>query len=215
MITPEMVEAQRELYSKPIIIGDVAIKVLTVRNRHFGILDGVTIPSKTMVEIYPGFAFGDGTHPTTQMCLKAIQKHLKPGASMLDIGCGCGILSIVSLLLGVDHAHGVDIDPMCVEVAKGNAERNNVAQRFTASVGDLTGGISGKFDVITANILADPVIRLLDGLHTFVKEDSTVILSGIYENREAEVIEAAENHFTIIERQMEDNWLCLVLKTKQ
>ncbi len=214
MITREMIEAQRKLYSKPIVIGDVAIKVLTVRNKHFGILDGVTIPGKTMVEIDPGYVFGDGTHPTTKMCVEQIQKHLKKGATVLDIGCGCGILSIVSLLLGAEHAKAVDIDQRCVAVAKGNAERNHVAQRFTASVGDLTENISGKFDMIAANILADPVLRLLDGLYKFTNKEATVILSGIHDHREAEVVEAACKSFEIIERNADENWVCLVLKPK-
>ena len=211
MITHEMIEAQRKLYSQPIVIGDVAVKVLTVRNRHFGILDGVTVPGKTMVEIDPGFAFGDGTHPTTRMCVEQIQKHIKPGMTVLDIGCGCGILSIVALLLGADHAFAADIDPAAVEVAQKNAERNGVDGCFTAKAGDLAEWVRCRHDLIVANILADPILRLLGELPALVNKDTTIILSGIKDTREAEVLDAAKA-FTIVERNAEENWVCLVMK---
>ena len=215
MITKEMIEAQRKLYSQPIVIGDVAIKVLTVRNKHFGILDGVTIPGKTMVEIDPGFVFGDGTHPTTRMCLEQIQKHMRPGMTVLDVGCGCGILSIVALLLGADHAFAADIDPAAVEVAQKNAERNGVDGCFTAKAGDLAEWVRCRHDLIVANILADPVLRLLGDLPRLCKEDATVILSGIHSHRAAEVEEAARKHFHILEKRTEENWVCFVLTYKE
>ena len=211
MITHEMIEAQRKLYSQPIVIGDVAVKVLTVRNRHFGILDGVTVPGKTMVEIDPGFAFGDGTHPTTRMCLEQIQKHMRPGMTVLDVGCGCGILSVVALLLGADHAFAADIDPAAVEVAQKNAERNGVDGCFTAKAGDLAEWVRCRHDLIVANILADPILRLLGELPALVNKDTTIILSGIKDTREAEVLDAAKA-FTIVERNAEENWVCLVMK---
>lgn len=215
MITHEMIEAQRKLYSQPIVIGDVAIKVLTVRNRHFGILDGVTIPGKTMVEVDPGYVFGDGTHPTTRMCVEEVQKHTEPGDYVLDVGCGCGILSIVSILRGAEHAKAVDIDPLCVEVAKNNAERNGVSGRFTASIGDLTYGVRCRYDLIVANILADPLLRLLEDVPRVCKEDTTLILSGIRDSRAAEVEQAARKHFHMLEKKTEDNWVCLVLTYKE
>ena len=183
MITHAMIEAQRKLYSQPIVIGDVAVKVLTVRNKHFGILDGVTIPGKTMVEIDPGFVFGDGTHATTKMCVEAIQKHLKKGATVLDIGCGTGIQSIISALLGAGQVESVDIDPSAISVTEHNAELNGVADRITARVGDLTENASGVYDLVVANILADPVIELAGKLNALDKNDrciSPVIFTNIY-----------------------------------
>ena len=102
------IEKQRLFFSKPILIGEkIAVKVLTVRNKHFGILDGVNIPGKIMVSIEPKYVFGDASHATTQMGIEAIERYIRPNGNVLDIGCGTGILAIVSLLLGADHADAI------------------------------------------------------------------------------------------------------------
>lgn len=209
------IEAERELLSKPILLGEkFAVKALTSRNRHFGTLDGVTVPGRIMVDIEPGFSFGIGTHATTQMCVEGIEKHLHPGMSVLDIGCGCGILSIVSLLMGADHADGVDISPRAVETSIKNAELNRVSDRFSVHEGNLTEHIDGKYDVIVANILVDPIKELLKSLRKFAHDNTTVILSGIVDFRMAEVLKVAKKDFELIETHMRDNWVCLIFKPK-
>lgn len=214
MITHEMIEAQRELFSKPILIGEkIAVKLLTVRNRHFGILDGVTVPGRIMVDINPGFVFGNGIHSTTQMVAEAIEKHMKQGARVLDIGCGTGIQSIISVLLGAEHSESVDIDPSAITVTEHNAKLNGVDDKVTARVASLTEGASGRYDLIVANILADPVIELLKTIRDYTHEGTTIILSGIKDTREGDVLEAA-NEFKVIERHIRDGWVCFVIQPK-
>lgn len=206
------IEAQREFYSHPILLGErIAVKVLTVRNRHFGILDGVIVPGKTMVDIDPGYVFGDGTHATTQMVTEKIEKHMKQGARVLDIGCGTGIQSIISVLLGAEQSECVDIDPSAITATEHNAKLNGIADKVKARVASLTEGASGSYDMIVANILADPVIELLQNLHEFVHENSTIILSGVKEDRDEDVTKVARKHFTITEKEARDGWVCYVL----
>ncbi len=214
MITQKQIEAQRLLFSKPILIGEkIAVKLLTVRNRHFSILDGVSVPNRIMVDIDPKFVFGNGIHATTQMVTESIEKHINEGARVLDIGCGTGIQSIISVLLGAEKVESVDIAPEAVKTTEHNAKLNNVSDKITARVGSLTEGASGKYDLIVANILADPVIELLGDLSRLCKKKTTVVLSGIKDSREDDVLEAAKD-FEIIERHSRDGWVCLVMKLK-
>lgn len=212
MITKEQIDKQREFYSKPILIGNsVAVKVLTARNKHFGILDNCNIEGRTMLSIDPGYVFGDGTHATTAMCIEAIEKHIQPNAKVLDIGCGTGIQSIVALLLGADSAEAVDIDLAAVKVAEHNSDLNAVSKWFSASVGNLTEGLTGTYDLIIANILADPAIKLLSNLDTFTDENSVVIISGVSEDRDIDVTKAIQKAFTITDKTIIDGWVCYVL----
>lgn len=112
---------------------------------------------------------------------------------MLDIGCGSGILSIASVLLGAETAVGVDIDAQSVKTAKENAELNNVSGKTEYIVGDLADKISGKYNVVCANIVADVVIRLLGDVRTFMEENAVLLVSGIIDTRENDVLAAAES----------------------
>lgn len=214
MITQKQVEAQRLLFSKPILMGEkIAVRLLTVRNRHFGILDGVSVPGRIMVDIDPKFVFGNGIHATTQMVTEAIEKYITEGARVLDIGCGTGIQSIIAVLLGAEQVESVDIAPEAVKATEHNAKLNNVADRITARVGNLAKGVIGQYDLIVANILADPVIQLLADLPRLCKRKTTVVLSGIKDDREKDVLEAAKD-LEVIERHIRDGWVCLVMKLK-
>lgn len=216
MITNEMIKAQRELFSKPVLIGEkIAVKVLTVRNKHFGILDGVDIPGKVMISIEPKRVFGDGFHASTQMCVEAVERYIRPNGNVLDIGCGTGILSVVSLLLGADHVDAVDISENAVKAAIENAELNGVGDRFSCFRNDLTENLSGKYDLIVANILADPILRLLENLRDFTHDESVVILSGVNVFREAGITDAVVKNFDIIEKETRENWVCYVLRPKK
>ncbi len=172
--------------------------------------DTVDAGDRVVLNLEPGLAFGSGTHETTRLCLEAIEKHITPGCKMLDIGCGSGILSISSLLLGAGEATGVDIDKLAVKTAMENAERNGFdSSRYTLYHGNLTDKVSGKFDVIAANIVADAIIMLSKGVDEFMNEDSVYIVSGIIDIREQEVVTALDNYgFRITARHEDGGWLC-------
>ena len=115
---------------------------------------------RAVLSIEPGLAFGSGTHETTRLCLEALENYVTEETTVLDVGCGSGILSIASLLLGAKKAVGVDIDALAVKTAKENGEVNGFSEpKYTVLEGNLTDKVSGKFDVVVANIVAD-VIRM-------------------------------------------------------
>lgn len=169
---------------------------------------------RAVLNIDPGLAFGTGSHETTRLCLEMIERYLKAGAEVLDVGCGSGILAIAALLLGAERAVGVDIDETAVRTAAENAELNGVADKFTVLCGDLTEKISGKYDLIVANIVADAIISLSKGVKEFMKDDTVYIMSGIIDTRGDEVVNALSRDFEIIERVEDGGWVCLAAKSK-
>ncbi len=167
---------------------------------------------RVVLNLDPGLAFGTGTHETTRLVLQVIEKYVKEGTKFLDIGCGSGILAVAALLLGSESAVGVDIDEMAVKTAKENAELNGVSDKFEVLCGNLTDKISGKYDVIAANIVADAIIELSGDVDKFMNEDTVYIMSGIIDMRCADVEKALEGKFTIIDKYEENGWVCLVAK---
>ena len=170
---------------------------------------------RIVINLDPGLAFGTGTHETTRLCLEVLEKIVKEDTTVLDVGCGSGILGIASLLLGGKSAVGVDIDPMAVKTAKENAVLNNVEDKFTAIEGNFTEKVSGKFDIVVANIVADAIIFLSQGVKTFMKEDSVYIMSGIIDTRVDEVIEEVSKNFEITQKLFLNGWYCLTAKVKK
>lgn len=170
---------------------------------------------RIVINLDPGLAFGTGTHETTRLCLEVLEKIVKEDTTVLDVGCGSGILGIASLLLGGKSAVGVDIDPMAVKTAKENAVLNNVEDKFTAIEGNFTEKVSGKFDIVVANIVADAIIFLSQGVKTFMKEDSLYIMSGIIDTRVDEVIEEVSKNFEITQKLFLNGWYCLTAKVKK
>ena len=167
---------------------------------------------RTVLNIDPGAAFGTGTHATTSLCLTLLEKHINGGVKMLDIGTGSGILAIASTLLGAQSAIGVDIDAQSVKTAKENAEINNVQDKCEFIVGDLADKISGKFNVICANIVADVIIKLFDNVADFMEDDTVLIISGIIDLRKDDVLNSALAHgFKITEENYKDNWCAFTL----
>lgn len=170
---------------------------------------------RIVINLDPGLAFGTGTHETTRLCLEVLEKIVKEDTTVLDVGCGSGILGIASLLLGAESAVGVDIDPMAVKTAKENAVLNNVDNKFTAIEGNFTEKVSGKFDIVVANIVADAIIFLSQGVKSFMKEDSVYIMSGIIDTRVDEVIEEVSKNFEITQKLFLNGWYCLTAKIKE
>ena len=169
---------------------------------------------RAVLNIDPGLAFGTGSHETTRLCLEAIERYIKEGDTVLDVGCGSGILAISALLLGAKSAVGVDIDGVAVKTAAENARLNGVSGRFTAVKGDLTEKISEKYNLIVANIVADAIICLSKGVREFMNSDTVYIMSGIIDARGDEVCAALSGDFRIIERIEDNGWVCLVAECK-
>lgn len=164
-----------------------------------------------IIHIDPGMAFGTGTHETTSMCIKAIEQHLEPGYSILDIGTGSGILSIAAVLLGAKEATGVDLDPVAVEVANENIEINGLSDKINILHGDLLTLIEGQFDIVVANIIADAILILLDSdVKSFVKDKGLFICSGIIQEKEDLVVEKLKGKgFEIKEINRDGEWVCI------
>ena len=169
--------------------------------------------NRVVLSIDPGAAFGTGTHATTSLCLKILENYVNENSTVLDIGCGSGILSIASVLLGAPSAIGVDIDAQSVKVARENAEINNVTDKTEYIVGDLADKVSGCYSVVCANIVADVIIKLLENVENYMTEDGVLITSGIIDVREADVVNGFERFgFEIIERHTKDNWCAFVCR---
>ena len=170
------------------------------------------VDNRTVISLDPGAAFGTGSHATTSLCLEILEKRVTPNTTVLDIGTGSGILAIAADLLGAKSAIGVDIDAQSVKTAIANAEINGVSEKTEFLVGDLADKISGKYDIVCANIVADVVIRLFDNVANFMKDDGILIVSGIIDMRSAEVEKSAIEHgFTITESLMREEWHAYVL----
>ncbi len=170
---------------------------------------------RTVLNIDPGLAFGTGGHETTRLCLEMCEKYMEPGDSVLDVGCGSGILGIAALLCGAKYAVGVDIDEKAVDTARDNAELNGVTDRFKAIYGSFTEKVEGKFDIVLANIVADAVIFLSKGVSDFMKDDAVYIMSGVIDTRADEVKGEVSKYFDIIEEHFDGGWACFAAKKKQ
>ena len=168
---------------------------------------------RIVITMDPGMAFGTGTHETTSLCLETLDSMVKGGERVLDIGTGSGILAIAALKLGAAEAEGVDIDPMCVRTAGENAARNGVADRFKVLVGDLSDKASGKYDIITANIVANAIMSLAPAVPGLMAEGATFIASGIIDSRKDEVIAGLEKAgLAVVEVKEKRGWECIVCK---
>lgn len=165
---------------------------------------------RVVMRLDPGLAFGSGTHETTYLCLEALDRWIKGGERVLDVGTGSGILAIGAVLLGAECAEGVDIDPTAVKVAAENAQLNNVADKFAVKVGDLAQTASGKYDVVTANIVANAVMALSKDVPVFLKKGGIYITSGIIDTRKDEVVACLEGlGFEIIKIYEKNGWVCI------
>ena len=168
---------------------------------------------RTVLRMDPGMAFGTGTHETTALCLTVLDELVKGGERVLDIGTGSGILAIAALKLGAAVAEGVDIDPVAVRTAGENAALNGVQDRLTVLVGDLSDKASGKYDIITANIVANAILSLAPAVPGLMAEGATFIASGIIDSRRDEVIAGLEKAgLAVVEVKEKRGWECIVCK---
>lgn len=182
------------------------------------------------IKIEPGMAFGTGTHPSTQLCLEFLDDYLDPahaGAhkaqsraarTMIDVGCGSGILSIAAMKLGVKTALAVDIDPVSIENARENARRNGIGSRLVLGIGSLAEILEGRFGVrsaslVVANILAPIIIQLLEaGLARLLEPNGSLIVAGILETQATEVLRSARQAGLVLRaRRQSGEWVAFSL----
>ena len=208
-------EAWKQHY-KPILIGDRLVIVPAWMSS--------PDPNRIPIRIDPGMAFGTGTHPTTQLCLELMERYFDdrpspisdPPSSVIDVGCGSGILSIAALKLGAKSALGVDIDAGSIVNARENADTNQIGDELILEVGSVREILDGRFafrqaPLVLANILAPVIVRLFDsGLADLMEENGAIILSGILEEQASSVIEAAQaKGLKMNERKQMGDWVAL------
>jgi ribosomal protein L11 methyltransferase len=162
-------------------------------------------PEAINIALDPGLAFGTGSHPTTRLCLRWLERHAQSDAVVLDYGCGSGILAIAAMKLGARAAVGVDVDPVAVGAARVNATANGVAARFHVTDAPL----AVVADLVVANILANPLKILAPVLAAHCRTGGRIVLAGVLERQEAEVAAAYSAWFDMARFETEDGWVAL------
>jgi ribosomal protein L11 methyltransferase len=164
-------------------------------------------PDAVILHLDPGLAFGTGTHPTTALCLEWLDQNLIPGQSLLDFGCGSGILAIAGRLLGAKNIDGVDNDPQALVATEDNANRNGVTDDINVYLPDDFNGEPVAYDVVVANILAQPLVNLAHQLSGLVKPGGRLVLSGIMSSQAGWVAKAYQ--LELMEQREMDGWIRL------
>lgn len=166
-----------------------------------------------VVELDPGMAFGTGTHHTTVMCITCLEETVKPGNVVFDIGTGSGILAVIAAKMGALKVSAVDFDSVAVRVATENVAVNNVDEVVTVAQSDLFSNITGKADVIIANIVADIILRLLPQVDQHLNNEGSFIASGIITERLSDVTAAVLQHGLSIDKVVEEGgWIAMIIR---
>lgn len=169
--------------------------------------------AEIVIELDPGMAFGTGTHPTTVLCLQALENVVKPGDTVIDVGCGSGVLSIAAAKLGASRILALDLDDVAVSSTRINTKLNQVDHVVMPKQNNLLEGIDQQADVIVANILAEVIIRFVDDAARLLKPSGTFIASGIIATKAAEVKEALEKvGLHAMETIDMDDWVAMIAK---
>ena len=168
---------------------------------------------EVIIRLEPGCAFGTGTHQTTQLCMKAIEKYMPLNAKMADIGTGSGILAICASKFGASEVYGCDNDPTVIDVAKENAFKNDAECTFELNTADK---ITEKYDFICANILHNVLAEIMGNLKNIMKDGATMVLSGILDEKKPVVIDAVKKYnLTLLEEAHQDQWVALIVKNTE
>lgn len=162
-------------------------------------------PAAVNLILDPGMAFGTGSHPTTRLCLEWLERNVTDGCSVLDYGCGSGILAIAAARLGAGRVAGVDIDPLAVDAARDNAERNGV----TALFADSAQPVAGEYDLVVANILSNPLRVLAPAICAHVRSGGRLALSGILREQAEEIIGIYAQWLPLAVADVREDWVCL------
>lgn len=173
-------------------------------------IDYVPKKGEVIIKLEPGCAFGTGTHQTTQLCMKALEKYMKPNDKVADIGMGSGILSILAKKLGASYVYGCDTDDTVIEVAKENAKKNGVDAIFELGTADK---VNENFDFVCANILHFVLAEIMGDLKNLMKKGAIMSLSGILDEKKQMVIDAYEKeNLELVEEIHQDQWTSFVVK---
>lgn len=162
-------------------------------------------PEAVNLILDPGMAFGTGSHPTTRLCLEWLERNVSSGCSLLDYGCGSGILAIAAARLGAGRVAGVDIDPQAVESARANATANGVEAVFE----DSAQALAGEYDVVVANILSNPLRVLAPAICAHVRSGGRLALSGILREQAEEIISIYAQWLPMTVADVREDWVCL------
>ena len=175
--------------------------------------DYAPAPGDVVIQLDPGMAFGTGLHPTTQMCLVALEELIHPGAEVLDLGTGSGILAIAAAKLGAGHVLAMDNDQVAVETARDNVISNEVRGSVSVTCGSLA-EVSESYDLVVVNILARVIVEMAqEGLAKRVRPGGKLITTGILAEQEQKVVAALERgEFALAKRQQRGDWVCLVME---
>jgi ribosomal protein L11 methyltransferase len=165
-----------------------------------------------IIALDPGMAFGTGSHATTMLCVQALEDLVTPDTRVLDVGTGSGILLVAASKLGARGGLGIDLDPVAVTVARENLSRNGVpADRFTVREGDLAGAVTGRYNLVVANILSAVVIRLLPQIPAVCAPGGRLVFSGIVQKNEAPVLAAMADHgLKTLSVRTRDDWVAVI-----
>ncbi len=167
-------------------------------------------PSEVVIRLEPGCAFGTGTHQTTQLCMKAIEKYMPINAKAADIGMGSGILAICAKKFGASEVYGCDNDETVIDVAKENAVKNNAECTFELNTADK---INEKFDFICANILHNVLAEIMGDLKNLMNDGAIMVLSGILDEKKPVVLDAIKKYnLELIEQAHQDQWVALIVR---
>ena len=167
---------------------------------------------EVIIKLEPGCAFGTGTHSTTQLCMKAIEKYMQQNADVADIGMGSGILAICAKKFGANYVYGCDNDETVIDVAKENAIKNGVECEFELNTADK---ISRKFDFVLANILHNVLAEIMGDLKAIMKNEAFMVLSGILDEKKSFVLDVVKSYnMELVEEMHQNQWVALVVRRK-
>ena len=174
-----------------------------------------TPPENIQAKLFldPGLAFGTGSHPTTYLCLQWLSEQNLTDKTLIDYGCGSGILMLSALKLGAKFAYGVDLDPQALTATEDNAERNQIQKNFTLDLPD-TFQIVSRADIVIANILANPLIELAQFLSSLLKPNGMIVLSGLLLEQSIAVKQAYASKINWQSQQEKEGWACLIGQLK-